>query len=99
MSEITITIPPSIDAYRERLQAFFEGMVKKLDKNSHKSTPTTASIPMIIDFIQLEVDEFEEQYFEDQHAENAMLELCDVANYAFLAYAVLLLEKANADIA
>ena len=49
--------------------------------------------------MMLEIDEFETQFFEDRHDENAMMELCDVANYAFLAYAALLLEQANADIA
>lgn len=67
-------------------------MMIKLDKNSHKETPTTRDIPGILDLLQLEVDEFELQFNEDKHDGNVLVELADVANFAFLAYVALKLQ-------
>lgn len=90
MSELLVVeIPPSIEQYRKLLERFVEGMVMKLDKNSHKQTPTLKSVPAIIDDMMLEVDEFELQFFENKDDENTLIELFDVANFAFLAYIAL----------
>jgi hypothetical protein len=67
-------------------------MIKKLDKNSHKATPTTSDIPDIIDLMVLEIDEFETQLKEDKFNENTLVELMDAANFAFLAYIALRLQ-------
>lgn len=91
-TNIVITIPTALFPHHTHLQKFFEGMIKKLDKNSHKATPTTADIPTILDLLVLEIDEFETQLREDKHNENTLVELMDVANFAFLAYVALRLQ-------
>jgi hypothetical protein len=67
-------------------------MIVKLAKNSHKKTPTTKDIPTIIDLLREEIREFEQQFFEDKHDPNVLIELCDAANFAFLAFAALKLQ-------
>jgi hypothetical protein len=89
---ITIIIPKSIEKYADDLQMFVSGMVKKLDKNSWKETPTLKSIPQIIDLLGEEVTEFEQQFYDDKYDENVLVELMDAANYAFLAYVALRLQ-------
>jgi len=84
-----IHIPNSLNRYNDYLESFFEGMMKKLDKNSHKETPTTKNIPEIIAHLRAEIIEFEEQFVLDKHDENSLIELMDVANFAFLAYVAL----------
>ena len=92
-SDIQIRIPKSIEKYVPHLIAFFVGMVHKLDKNSHKNTPTKESIQTIIDLLVDEVIEFERQVIEDKFNENSFMELVDTANFAFLAYVALKLEE------
>ena len=84
-----IHIPNSLNQYNDYLEGFFEGMMKKLDKNSHKETPTTKNIPQIIEHLLEEVHEFEDQLSLDKFDENTLIELMDVANFAFLAYVAL----------
>jgi hypothetical protein len=86
---MVIHIPNSLNQYNDYLEAFFEGMMKKLDKNSHKETPTTKNIPQIIEHLLEEVHEFEDQLSTDKFDENTLIELMDVANFAFLAYVAL----------
>jgi hypothetical protein len=81
--------PASIEGYREYFEAFVEGMLKKLDKNSYKNTPTVNTIHTIIDLMEEEIAEFELQFSEDKYDENTLIELMDVANFAFLAYIAL----------
>ena len=89
---LIIKVPPSLQKYGDFLEGFLEAMMIKLDKNSHKETPTTRDIPGILDLLQLEVDEFELQFNEDKHDGNVLVELADVANFAFLAYVALKLQ-------
>lgn len=89
MSNIAVQTPPSLSAFREHLKEFVTGMLYKLDVNSHKSTPTTDSIPDIIEKLRHEIVEFEEQLQEDMFDENSLLELMDISNFAFLAYVAL----------
>jgi len=86
---MVIHIPNSLNQYNDYLEGFFEGMMKKLDKNSHKETPTTKNIPQIIEHLLEEVHEFEDQLSLDKFDENTLIELMDVANFAFLAYVAL----------
>jgi hypothetical protein len=74
------------------LTNFFDGMMVKLDTNSHKNTPTIKSIPEIIDNLMEEVVEFEEQLARDKFNNNTLVELMDTANFAFLAYVALRLD-------
>lgn len=91
-TRIVISIPPSLLSYQHHLKNFFDGMIKKLNENSHKQTPTEADIPQIIDYLIEEIDEFETQLKEDKFNENTLVELMDAANFAFLAYIALRLQ-------
>jgi hypothetical protein len=71
---------------------FFDGMMKKLDKNSHKDTPTKETLPKIMDLLREEIKEFEEQLYKDRFDENSLIELMDQANFSFLAYVALRME-------
>jgi hypothetical protein len=86
---ITIQVPRSIAKYREFIEQFVNGMMYKLDVNSYKDTPTVKTVPTIIDMLLEEVREFNEQFYENRHDYNALVELMDVANFAFLAYIAL----------
>ena len=91
-TNIVITIPTSLFSYHTHLQRFFEGMILKLDANSHKKTPTTEDIPAIIDLLLLEIDEFDLQFKDNKFDNNVLVELMDTANFAFLAYVALRLQ-------
>jgi hypothetical protein len=86
---ITLEVPNSLKEWQPLLQDFFNGMMKKLDKNSHKKTPTINSLPEIMDLLELEIDEFEEQITTNKFDENSLIELMDQANFSFLAYVAL----------
>lgn len=89
---IVTRVPSSIFKYHSLLQDFFAGMVMKLDKNAHKETPTTESLAGIMDKLVDEIVEFENQIHKDKFNENSLIELCDQANFSFLAYVALRLE-------
>lgn len=86
---IPVAIPPSLEGLSDHLQGFFDTMIKKLDKNSWKETPTIHSIPEIVGLMIEEVTEFEVQFYSDAYDENVLVELADAANFAFLAYVAL----------
>ena len=88
-TNILIQIPDSIRPYHGFLLDFFNGMIKKLDKNSHKDTPTKASLEEIMDLLLEEINEFENQLYADKFNENSLIELMDQANFSFLAYVAL----------
>ena len=88
-TNIVIQVPNSLFQYHTHLKYFFEGMMMKLDKNSHKDTPKSKDIPEIIENLREEVIEFEEQLALNKFAENTLIELMDSANFAFLAYVAL----------
>jgi hypothetical protein len=91
-TRIVVQVPQSLSAYHSLLHDFFEGMIMKLAKNSHKDTPTKESLPKIMDLLREEIREFEEQLAEDRFNENSLIELMDQANFAFLAYVALRME-------
>lgn len=86
MSQIAVPTPPSLSVYRDSLREFFAGMMRKLDKNSHKRTPETNDIPTIIELLQEEIKEFMEQFSANKYDVNSLIELFDVSNFAFLAF-------------
>lgn len=90
-------VPDSLAEYTDTLADFLEGMIRKLDVNSHKKTPTTKDIPEIIENLREEVIEFEEQLALDKFDENTLIELMDAANFAFLAYVALRLQGVKHD--
>jgi len=99
---IILNVPPSLEKFTPYLALFFVGMMHKLDKNSHKKTPTVETIPTIIDLLVEEVIEFEDQFHTDKNNENSLIELMDTANFAFLAYVALRMQgvehaKASSD--
>ena len=87
-----INVPPSIAKYEDLLFDFFTGMMMKLDKNSHKETPTVESLESIMNLLLEEIIEFEDQVFKDKYNQNSLIELMDQANFSFLAYVALRLQ-------
>lgn len=87
--KIEVDIPESINDYGQLLSDFVKTMVHKLDKNSHKETPTKESLPAIMDLLVEEIYEFEQQIEADRFNENSLMELADQANFSFLAYIAL----------
>ena len=85
-TNIVIQIPNSLFGYHTQLRDFFEGMIMKLHVNAHKKTPTTEDIPGIITKLHEEIVEFQEQFITNKDDENTLIELMDIANFAFLAY-------------
>jgi len=88
-TNLLIQVPDSLREFHPLLLDFFRTMMHKLDKNSHKSTPTTKDLPDIMDLLQLEIAEFEDQLAIDKFDENSLVELADQANFSFLAYVAL----------
>jgi hypothetical protein len=88
-TNILVQVPDSLRDWHPLLLDFFAGMIKKLDKNSHKDTPTIESLPRIMDLLVEEIVEFENQLEEDKFNENSLVELMDQANFSFLAYVAL----------
>lgn len=86
---IKVEVPVELHEFEPFLQNFVEGMLRKLYKNRHKKTPTLNSLPEIMDLLELEIDEFEEQIGTNKFDSNSLMELCDQANFSFLAYVVL----------
>jgi len=73
----------------ERFREFMQGMLFKLDKNSHKNTPEIEDIPGMVRMLLVELTEFQDQFRDDRHNPNTLIELFDVANFAFLMFLAL----------
>lgn len=87
-----VRVPSTVMGLSNEFRDFVDGMLMKLAANSHKKTPTKESIPDIIKKLRAEILEFEEQFDTDKEDENTLVELFDVANFAFLAYVALRLQ-------
>lgn len=92
MPEITVRVPKEIEKYSPFLEDFFDGMIFKLFKNSHKDTPSKESLNNIMILLLKEIVEFIEQVEQDRTNENSLIELMDQANFSFLAYVALRME-------
>ena len=92
MRTLIVNVPDSLDHWQPMRRDFFIGMLDKLDKNSHKDTPTKETLPKIMDLLREEIKEFEEQLYKDRFDENSLIELMDQANFSFLAYVALRME-------
>jgi len=79
---IKLVVPASIQHYEDQLESFLLGMIHKLDLNSHKDTPTTETIERILELLFQEVVE----YKNESGRKRRLVELMDVANFAFLLY-------------
>jgi hypothetical protein len=90
--KIKVEVPDSIDEYATLFAEFIVLMLHKLDKNSHKKTPTKESLPAIMDLLVEEIYEFEQQIEADKFNENSLMELADQANFSFLAFIALRLQ-------
>lgn len=69
------------------LAEFFEGMIFKLEVNSHKNAIKEDDIDGLLAKLADEVQEFREQRIADARDPNVLSELNDTANFAFLLYA------------
>jgi hypothetical protein len=92
MTEITVFVPDAIGNHAFALANFFQGMINKLHKNRHKDAITLPDIPMLMELLRGEIVEFEEQLGMDKFDTNTLVELMDVANFAYLAYGALVRE-------
>ena len=81
-----LDLPESLTLHEERLREFFQGMMMKLDKNSHKRTPETTDIPKMVCMLLAELEEFNDQFDADKTHPNTIIELFDVANFAYLMF-------------
>lgn len=89
MTQIAVAVPPSLQKYRGHLRLFFEGMIRKLDLNSHKDTPTRPAMETLFALLQGEIEELDTQIKEDQLDTNSLVETQDISNYAFLMFVAL----------
>lgn len=89
MTTIAVGVPPSLQKYRGHLRMFLEGMVRKLDLNSHKDTPTRPSVETLLSLMIGEKEELEEQLKNDKWDPNSLTETYDISNYAFLIFMAL----------
>jgi hypothetical protein len=79
---IKLVVPASIQHYEDQLESFLLGMIHKLDLNSDKDTPTTETISSILGLLFQEITE----YRMEKNKKRRLVELMDVANFAFLLY-------------
>lgn len=86
MTNIAVRVPPSVCSMKSSLRDFFEGMIFKLDKNSHKGTVDQNDILTMVDLLRGELDELVEQFHKDPNDSNILRESQDTANYAFLIF-------------
>lgn len=84
-----VTIPPAIAEMGPVLQEFFEGMLHKLNVNSHKNAIRGDDIDGLLAKMVEEIQEFRDQRIADAADPNMLSELFDVSNFAFLLYAYL----------
>ena len=89
MTIIAVGVPPSLQKYRGYLRTFIEGMVRKLDLNSHKDTPTRPAIDTLLALLQGEKEELEEQLRLNKLDPNSLIETYDISNYAFFTFVAL----------
>jgi len=86
---MNIVIPPAIVGMTPELTEFFEGMVHKLNVNSHKDAIRSDDIDGLLAKMQAEIQEFRDQRIADASDANMLSELHDIGNFAFLLYAYL----------
>jgi hypothetical protein len=89
MITMMVAVPEALEKYSDHLAAFFDGMLHKLNLNSHKDTPNREQVDGIVALLRAEIVEFEEQVAEDRFDPNSLMELHDAANFAFLAFVAL----------
>jgi hypothetical protein len=97
MGRIAFIMPSQIRPLGAHLNAFVDGMITKLVKNAHKKTIEAGDERRIMALLLREAAEFLEQMADDRLDENALWELCDIANFAFLAYVALKQEHTNGE--
>jgi hypothetical protein len=88
-SSISVEIPTSLALLEERLREFFQGMIYKLEMNAHKRTPEISDIPSMTEMLRVELKEFVDQFEENKHDVNTLIELFDTSNFAFLIFVAL----------
>lgn len=84
---MNLHIPPALKPMAPVLAEFFEGMIFKLEVNSHKNAIKEDDIDGLLAKLADEVQEFREQRLADARDPNVLSELNDTANFAFLLYA------------
>jgi hypothetical protein len=95
MPSLVCGTPLAVMPLSAQLGEFVDGMIAKLAKNAHKKTVEAGDERRIMALLLREAAEFLEQMADDRLDGNALWELCDIANFAFLAYVALKQERMN----
>lgn len=86
---MNVHIPPAIQDLSPVLSEFFDGMIHKLNVNSHKDAIRGDDIDGLLAKMADEIQEFRDQRLQDAADPNILSELADIGNFAFLLYAYL----------
>jgi len=87
---MNIHVPDTLRKQEVFLSEFFEGMVFKLHVNAFKDETTDKDIPILINRLMEELQEFKDELTLDGRAsENALEETFDMGNFIYLLYAFL----------
>jgi len=84
MSTIRVYIPPELEKNELAIKRFFDAMVYKLRKNSHKPSFEIADVQHCLSRIQGETKELSDAVAENNTVE-VLLESADIANLAMIA--------------
>lgn len=94
---IEIEVPKELEHMGQDLTDFCTAMVFKLYQNKHKNSVTEYDIPYLMGRLLIECGEVMEQYHVDLRDKNMVMELVDVANFAFLMKLALKLQVDKLD--
>ncbi len=86
-------VPNRVNDMRPYLDRFTQAMLYKLNKNGHKRPPSYSDIHTYLRGMQTEALEALDQFLRNPKSENLILELADVANFAFLMAMVTMIEN------
>lgn len=93
---VLTVVGKGVEKWSEYYKEFSDLMMEKLEKNSHKDTPTKGDLTQIMELLRGEIEEFEQQIYNDRFDRNSFLELADIANFAFIAYVAIRLQEPDA---
>jgi hypothetical protein len=81
-----INVPKTLKRHEPFLKQFMEGMIFKLHVNSHKDDTAEKDIPILLDHLADEVQEFRDQLTEKADDPNSLSELMDMSNFSYLLF-------------
>lgn len=93
-TKLIVFIPPELEKVKPDLQRFFDAMVYKLRRNSHKGAWEDLTLARALQLLGAEVDELTEAVVDGSTAE-IVFEAADVANFALMTANVALRARDN----